>query len=217
MKKLLLNIIKPLFFIAIVILIFGKIGNALDATKETPNIQTFNSTGSIFNNIGGHISPIFTREVRYWESSIYAWASEKGIDPNLAATVMQIESCGDPQATSTSGAMGLFQVMPFHFSTTDNPYSPDTNANRGLSYLNQSLSAAGGDVRLALAGYNGGIGVISRGEFAWAAQTQRYVLYGYPIYQDASSGVTESSALMDWYSKYGVSLCRQASQRLGLP
>jgi soluble lytic murein transglycosylase-like protein len=162
------------------------------------------------------ISPIFRAEVRHWADAISRWAAAAGVDPNLAATVMQIESCGDPRATSSAGAMGLFQVMPFHFRALENPYDPDTNAVRGLAYLARSLAAGNGNARLALAGYNGGIGVISRSEWTWSAQTKRYVQYGVPIYEDARSGLSSSAALNQWYERYGVSLCRQASQRLGL-
>lgn len=130
---------------------------------------------------------------------------------------MQIESCGYARALSSSGAIGLFQVMPFHFSVHDSPFDPDTNARRGLAYLAQSLQRAGGDARLALAGYNGGIGVIGRGEWAWSAQTNRYVYYGGPIYADAVAGLSASDAVNEWYLKYGVSLCKQAHNALGLP
>jgi soluble lytic murein transglycosylase-like protein len=163
------------------------------------------------------ISPIFRREVQYWADSISKWAAASNVNPNLVATIMQIESCGDPRAVSSAGAMGLFQVMPYHFRTGENPYNPDTNALRGIGYLVRSLETASGDARLAMAGYNGGIGVIPRGEWTWSAQTKRYVQYGAPIYYDAISGVTFSDALNEWYSKYGASLCRQASKRLGLP
>ncbi len=162
------------------------------------------------------ISPIFRVEVRHWADSISRWAVAAGVDPNLAATVMQIESCGDPRATSSVGAMGLFQVMPFHFRALENPYDPDTNAARGLAYLAKSLASGNGNVRLALAGYNGGIGILQHGDWAWPAQTKRYVQYGAPIYEDARSGLSSSAALNQWYERYGVSLCRQASQRLGL-
>ncbi len=165
----------------------------------------------------GDISPIFTPEVQYWGAKLAGWSAEFGLDPNLAATVMQIESCGFPRALSSAGAIGLFQVMPFHFSASDAPYDPDTNASRGLAYLAQSLVRAGGDARLALAGYNGGISVIDRGEWAWSAQTNRYVYYGAPIYADASAGLGSSDMLNAWYLKYGVSLCRQAHDYLGLP
>ncbi len=162
------------------------------------------------------ISPIFTKQIQHWGSDIVRWASASSLDPNLVAVVMQIESCGDPHALSRAGAIGLFQVMPFHFHITDNPFEPDTNALRGLNYLSRSMETAGGNPRLALAGYNGGIGVISRGEWAWPAETLRYVRYGAPIYEDARSGAGTSAALEEWYGKYGASLCRQASRRLGI-
>jgi soluble lytic murein transglycosylase-like protein len=163
------------------------------------------------------ISPIFRIEIHHWADSISKWAAASQLDPNLVATIMQIESCGDPRARSSAGAMGLFQVMPFHFYAVDDPYNPDTNAARGLAYLAKSLATGGGYARLAMAGYNGGIGLISRGEWTWPAQTNRYVRYGAPIYEDARNGLTSSATLNEWYEKYGVSLCRQASQRLGLP
>jgi soluble lytic murein transglycosylase-like protein len=167
--------------------------------------------------LSSSLSPIFTPEIHYWADSIARWAAAANLDPNLAATVMQIESCGDPRATSRSGAIGLFQVMPYHFAAGENPYAPDTNALRGLDYLKRALDAAGGNARLALAGYNGGIGVISRGEWTWAAETARYVKYGFPIYEDAQGGGTSSASLNEWYGRYGAGLCRQAAQRLGLP
>ena len=163
------------------------------------------------------ISPIFTSEIQYWAGNISQWAAASQLDPNLVATIMQIESCGDPRAKSSAGAMGLFQVMPFHFYAADSPYDPDTNAARGLGYLVRSLNAGGGDARLAMAGYNGGIGVISRAEWTWPAQTKRYIQYGVPIYQDARNGLSVSDAVDEWYKKYGASLCRQAHERLGLP
>jgi len=166
--------------------------------------------------ISGGISPIFTREIQYWSNDILRWANAASLDPNLLATVMQIESCGDPRAVSSAGASGLFQVMPFHFRIGENPFNPDTNALRGTNYLSRSLETAGGNARLALAGYNGGIGVISRSESSWPAETHRYVRFGAPIYEDARRGSTSSPTLDEWYSKYGAGLCRQARNRLGI-
>ena len=162
------------------------------------------------------LSPVFTPEVQYWAGRIQAWAADAGLDPNLVATVMQIESCGDPRALSHAGAMGLFQVMPYHFTASDDPYAPNTNALRGLDYLRRSLETARSDPRLALAGYNGGIGVIDRSESTWAVQTQRYAYWGSGIYAEASSGASESPRLQEWLAASGVSLCRQAHNRLGI-
>ena len=46
--------------------------------------------------ISGGIAPLFTPEVQYWENEIVAWAAQHDIDPNAVATIMQIESCGNP-------------------------------------------------------------------------------------------------------------------------
>lgn len=183
-----------------------------------PQVQTAqtgaSSDGSPVQTVA--VSPVFRPEVQYWSGAIQTWATKTGLDPNLVATVMQIESCGDPNARSRAGAMGLFQVMPFHFASGDNPYSPDTNAARGLAYLKRSLAAANGNARLAFAGYNGGIGVIGRPEVSWAAETQRYAYWGSGIYAEASNGATESLRLQEWIATGGASLCRQARSRLGI-
>jgi soluble lytic murein transglycosylase-like protein len=183
--------------------------NTPTQTSAQPIVQPAASSSS-------GLSPLFTREVRYWANDILRWANASSLDANLVATVMQIESCGDPRALSRSGALGLFQVMPFHFRYGENGFDPETNALRGLNYLARSLQAANGDARLALAGYNGGIGVINRGEWTWSAQTQRYVQYGAPIYYDAQGGSSSSAMLDDWYQRYGANLCNQAAERLRL-
>ena len=164
----------------------------------------------------GSISPIFTVEVQYWSNRILGWASAAGLDPNLAAIVMQIESCGDPLALSHAGATGLFQVMPYHFNPGEDPYNPDTNALRGMDYLRRSLEAASGDPQLALAGYNGGISMINQPEYTWTRETQDYASRGSQIYVDATSGSMTSLHLQEWLAVKGASLCRQAHARLGI-
>lgn len=188
-------------------------GISIAQPEITTQLWNFSADNSAFSS---GLSPIFTPEIQYWGKDIVRWANAASVDPNLAAVVMQIESCGDPQALSRSGAIGLFQVMPFHFHRGENGYHPETNALRGLNYLARSLEKAGGNPRLALAGYNGGVGVISRSEWTWPSETKRYVLYGSPIYEDARGGATSSAMLGEWYRKYGAGLCRQANQRLGI-
>lgn len=160
------------------------------------------------------ISPIFTPEVQHWAPQIVAWSKAYDIDPNMLATVVQIESCGDWQAGSSAGAQGLFQVMPFHFQEGENPLDPETNAKAGITYLKQSLEAADGHFGLALAGYNGGIGIISAGWARWAAETRRYYLWGSGIYEDAVQGAPTSDALVSWLNAGGSILCNQAALRI---
>lgn len=157
------------------------------------------------------LSPIFTDEVLYWQDDILNWADQWGLDPNLIATVMQIESCGYAQATSGSGATGLFQVMPFHFKESEYPYDPATNAYRGMAHLIKSLNAHSGEMGLAFAGYNAGIAGSMQPRSNWANETKRYVYWATGIYQDAINGVLESTRLQEWLDAGGSSLCRQAA------
>ncbi len=165
----------------------------------------------------GLIASFFTPEVQYWEPKIASWSQEVGLDPNLIATVMQIESCGNPNARSSVGAMGLFQVMPFHFADNEDPYKPNINARRGLAFLKKALEARSGDPKLTLASYNAGISGANQPEHAWPAETIRYVYWGTGIYKDAKKGRDESARLAEWLAAGGSSLCRQAAQTLGIP
>lgn len=162
------------------------------------------------------ISQVFTEEIRYWESQIQHWAIEFGLDPNLIAVVMQIESCGHPNIQSSAGALGLFQVMPFHFREGENPLDPTINALRGLSYLTRSLEISKGDPSLALAGYNGGLSVIQWDREFWANETSRYVHWGSGILEDINSGLTKSLRLNEWLTNGGESLCNQAADALDI-
>ncbi len=192
---------------------------ALNASVQAEPIST-DSTAPL-PTASSAISPaglaaVFTPEVQYWSASISRWAAQADLDPNLVAVIMQIESCGDPSARSSAGAMGLFQVMPYHFLISDDPYDPDTNAARGLNYLKRSLSASGNDPRLVFAGYNGGISVISRDPLFWAAETTRYVYWGSGIYQDAVKHMTQSARLTEWLQAGGSGLCQRARSVLGI-
>lgn len=162
------------------------------------------------------LSPIFTPSVQYWKDDLIQWSAEHNLDPNLAATVMQIESCGNPNAGSGAGAMGLFQVMPFHFEADEQPYDPDTNALRGLNYLALGLETSGGHAGLALAGYNGGHSVIYKSYDQWHSETQRYYRWGSGIYREASAGWESSPTLLSWLSAGGQSLCTSAENILGI-
>lgn len=167
-------------------------------------------------NYQGKISAVFSDEVKYWETDIVRWANEHNLDPDMVATVMQIESCGNPQALSHAGAQGLFQVMPFHFTAGEIMLDPDTNARRGMNYLAERLVQTNGDVGKAFAGYNGGHVAAGGSWNSWANETQRYYVWSTGIYEDAKAGLTESPTLQQWYAAGGISLCQQAATQLNL-
>ena len=167
-------------------------------------------------NYEGKIAAVFSDEVKYWEADIVRWANEHSLDPDMVATIMQIESCGDPQALSVAGAQGLFQVMPFHFTAGENMLDPDTNARRGMNYFAERLVQTAGDVGKAFAGYNGGHVAAGTTWDNWASETQRYYVWTTGLFEDAKAGLTESPTLQQWYAAGGASLCQQAASRLNL-
>jgi len=158
----------------------------------------------------GNLSSAFTPQVLRWSDKIHAWATETGLNPNLIAVVMQIESCGDPEARSPSGALGLFQVMPDHFLPGDDPFDPDTNARRGLDYLSAGIRLADDNPAVALAGYNGGHSLIQLGPSQWPDETRRYVSWGSGVLKDIASDRVPSPTLSRWLQAGGDALCAQA-------
>jgi hypothetical protein len=213
-----------LLFIPVSIKSWGALRSGLiDLSHRSPHILNLSRSTS---EMGGNqrsseasfttttLSPVFTPEVQSWSPEITQWAIEFDLDPNLIALVMQIESCGHPSVRSPAGALGLFQVMPFHFAEGEDPFNPQTNAERGLSYLARALDLSHDRVDLALAGYNGGHGVIDRDPSTWAPETRRYVRWGMGILEDIYLGELKSPQLDAWLAAGGANLCQRARDAL---
>jgi hypothetical protein len=197
----------------------GFVSGVGDSINDTANTAA-QLTGSTFifsrgaspESVG--MATLFTPTVDYWASDIARWAQDNQVDLNLVATVMQIESCGHPSVTSSSNAQGLFQVMPFHFSSTENMVDPETNSQRGVGYLKTCLGYANGDAGRAMACYNGGPSVLQRDMSTWPAETQRYYRWGTGIYNDAQQLRSDSGTLNDWLNAGGAALCQRATDAL---
>ncbi len=58
------------------------------------------------------IGAAYPASIQQWCSLITRYANENGLEPDLVAAVMLQESGGNPDAYSSSGAVGLMQVMP---------------------------------------------------------------------------------------------------------
>lgn len=163
-----------------------------------------------------NISPAFTPEVQYWAADIARWSVTYRIKPNLIATLMQIESCGNPNAASEAGAMGLFQVLALHFEEGEDPFDPDTNARRGLQYFIEMYALANGDLGLTFAAYNGGPAIFEQSPAEWPSETQAYQYWGSGIFEETERGFVESPTLLDWLAAGGESLCAEAAEALGI-
>lgn len=85
---------------------------------------------------------------------------QTGVDPRMLLAVLLVENPWlDPDASSSVGAVGLMQVMPFHAGEWE-PCSPrledvDANICHGARIFAHYLGATNGDVDRALLRYNG--------------------------------------------------------------
>jgi len=70
-----------------------------------------------------------------WRDLIDQAAAANNIDGDVIQAIMMIESGGNATARSGAGAMGLMQVMNFHFQPGEDPFDPKTNVNKGASIL----------------------------------------------------------------------------------
>ena len=131
--------------------------------------------------------PTWFQRVRYpmkYEQIVRGHARNYELDPALLAAVIYQESKFRSDAKSSSGAIGLMQLQPetakgiairtggSRFQTSD-LYNPEINVRYGSWYLRHLLDKYDGDLRKALAAYNGGQGNVDRG--IQYAETKAYV------------------------------------------
>ena len=89
---------------------------------------------------------------------LHTAAQKYGVDPKLAQAVAKAESGYSPQAVSSTGAVGVMQLMPDTAAGLGvrNINDPRENIDGGVRYLKQMLDTFHGNVAQAVAAYNAG-------------------------------------------------------------
>ena len=121
-------------------------------------------------------------------ADIFHRAAEKyGVDEKLLIAIAYHESGFDPSATSSSGAMGIMQLMPGTASdqgVTD-PYDPEDNIMGGAKLISYLMDHYDGNLDLAMAAYSNGIGTVSKyGGVPPHYQAREFVAYINKVYPD---------------------------------
>jgi len=97
------------------------------------------------------------------------WATRNGIDPALLQAVCYLESGWQPHVVSSTGAIGVCQLMPASVAFTErligedlDPRDPTDNIRMGARTLRWLLVQTDGNTRQALAAYYQGLTALRR-------------------------------------------------------
>jgi len=105
-------------------------------------------------------------------------SARHGMSPALVEAVIRVESAFNPQAVSRKGARGLMQLMPETANAlgVQDSFDPRQNIDGGVRHLRRLIDRYPGDLQLALAAYNAGVGAVdSHGGIPPYPETQQYV------------------------------------------
>ena len=113
------------------------------------------------------------------DSYIVDSGTRNAVDPLLIYAIMHQESTFKARAMSYKGARGLMQLMPGTAARfgVNSIWDPRQNIEGGTRYMRFLLDQFGGDIKLALAGYNAGEGAVMKygNRIPPYSETQEYV------------------------------------------
>ncbi|PCC75809.1 Transglycosylase SLT domain-containing protein [Nannocystis exedens] len=142
---------------------------------------------------------------RRWETHIRGAARLYQLPESLVRAVIHTESNYYPGAVSSTGAMGLMQLMPStaRFLGVQQPFDPRQSIYGGAKFLRLLANRFGGDMVLVAAGYFSGAGAVQKyGGVPPHAGVRAYVkavlrrFYAYErLLQDGAGGASPARAI----------------------
>jgi soluble lytic murein transglycosylase-like protein len=136
---------------------------------------------SIQNHIAKYRSPSEAAQIA---DSIMRHSMTYDMNPKLVAALITRESKFNPRAVSSSGAVGLGQLLPSTARglNVDDPYDIDQNAKGTIRYFKSLIDRFNGKVSSAIAGYLEGPNAVMR-QGGYSEHTRTYVEDILNVYQ----------------------------------
>ncbi|MDO4166536.1 MAG: lytic transglycosylase domain-containing protein [Eubacteriales bacterium] len=134
--------------------------SSTDETKSQSKSATYTQKTSSNSKTTSASSMKTTKYDAYFKKA----AKKYGVSESLLKAIAKAESNFNARDLSSSGAMGVMQLMPETARSlgVDDPYDPEQNIMGGAKCIAQKLKEFDGDVKLALAAYNAGSGAVKR-------------------------------------------------------
>ena len=161
-----------------------------DTIKNTNGSETRGLGKDLYNGLNSGLPRKVLQDGQYHDLADYIPIAQQFV-PNI----MSVESGGNPNAVSETGAQGLMQVIP---STGRDPgynviplrnKSSDENVRFGTDYFAAMLKKNGGDVQAALRDYNGNSDPRYVEKVMNASPTDKIIAASQPLTQNAQTGI----------------------------
>lgn len=126
----------------------------LEAIYKESNLDSWNKRADFSKIVPGYTREEIAQRKNPYRDTVWEAAKENNINPEIIDALATLESRYDNNATSSAKAKGIMQLMPVN--TKDiNPRDGHQNIRRGAEVLAYFLKQNKGDMKKAIAAYNG--------------------------------------------------------------
>ncbi len=165
--------------------------NNVNATSDGSDFATVlrEQTNNLISSAISESADLADQMERYFEEA----SNTYNVSKDLLKAIAKTESNFNPSTVSSSGAMGVMQLMPETAASlgVSDAFNVRENILGGAKLISQLLNKYNGDLALSLAAYNAGSGNVDKyGGIPPFTETQNYVNKVISCLQDGSSTST---------------------------
>lgn len=140
---------------------------AIGSDSETAPIPTSSEEGHrqiLMHYMRSYNARLTSPQLQYLADAILRFSAQYGVNYQVVASIIAVESSFRHDVVSTSGAIGLGQLKPStaKWLGVNNPYHPGENIAGITRYISWLLRKYGGNTERALSAYYQGPGTVDR-------------------------------------------------------